>query len=145
MRALWTCVMFAVVTACGAEHREPQIADATADRHDADEHSADANTNDAVASDAMSAPDADHDGAVVHDATTPTDASDDAVHCDHREVVCRAAEPVCPEMQVASVIGTCWGPCVRIDQCVCSGPQDCPHEETFACHLYRQRCGPYVN
>lgn len=138
-RMWWSGMWCVVLVACGAaEHRDPSIADAANDANNGDANPRDANTADAQSTDANTTD-------ALTDATATSDASDDAVHCDHREVTCRAAEPVCPEMQVASVVGTCWGPCVRIDQCVCTGPQDCPHEETFACHLYRQRCGPYVN
>ncbi len=140
MRAAWMCVLFMVAVACGAEHREPALPDATADANASDATSTtDANGNGSAHDGAA------NDGHAASDATTPTDASDDVVSCDHRQVTCRAAEPVCPEMQVASVSGSCWGPCVPIDRCVCSGPEDCPHAETFACHLHRQRCGPYVN
>lgn len=67
------------------------------------------------------------------------------VSCDARAVVCKRAEPVCPEGQVASVEGTCWGPCVAIDACVCDEAADCPHAEKYVCHMHAQKCGPYVN
>lgn len=68
----------------------------------------------------------------------------DGVSCDHRRIRCRALEPVCPEGQVASVAGTCWGPCVAIDACVCSDAAQCPHEERFTCHRSAMRCGYYL-
>jgi hypothetical protein len=67
------------------------------------------------------------------------------VSCDARCVLCRAATPECDEGSVPSVRDTCWGPCVPIDWCVCSGPEFCPNEETYTCHNSAGRCGPYLN
>jgi hypothetical protein len=72
------------------------------------------------------------------------DAGAAGVSCDARDVVCRAAAPVCAEFEVPSVEGQCWGACVAVDLCVCSGPDDCPEPETYTCHNFRQRCGPYL-
>lgn len=69
----------------------------------------------------------------------------DVVSCDRRPLSCRRAEPVCGEGEVPRIIGNCFGECVRIDACVCSEAADCPFEEMYTCHRFRQRCGPYVN
>ena len=64
--------------------------------------------------------------------------------CDHRKIVCRRAEPVCPAMQVPRVEGTCYGECVPIAECGCTTPEECPHEESYTCHRSAMRCGPYL-
>lgn len=64
--------------------------------------------------------------------------------CDARNVLCRRAPPVCPEGQVPSVAGRCWGECVRIEECSCTGPDACPNPEKYTCFLDRNHCGPYV-
>ena len=72
-------------------------------------------------------------------------ACDDGTTCDRSAVTCRAAEPVCPEGEVAEVEGTCWSfRCVPIDSCRCSGPDDCPMRDSYTCHMFRMRCGPYL-
>lgn len=68
----------------------------------------------------------------------------EGVTCDRRRIACRAVEPECPEGQTASVIGTCWGPCVAIDRCECSEPDACPDRDRYTCHMHVQRCGPYL-
>jgi hypothetical protein len=65
--------------------------------------------------------------------------------CDRRALRCRRAEPVCPDGQVASIVGTCYGPCVALEQCLCNEAEDCPFPEQFTCHLSAGHCGPYVN
>ena len=65
-------------------------------------------------------------------------------NCDHRDVTCRRAEPTCPTGQVASVRGTCWGPCVAIEACGCREPAQCPKPDRYTCHRLRRRCGPPV-
>jgi len=65
--------------------------------------------------------------------------------CDPRAIICKRAEPVCPEGQVASIEGTCYGPCVPVQQCSCDEAADCPHADTYTCHMYAKHCGPYVN
>ncbi len=66
------------------------------------------------------------------------------VSCDRRDIRCRALEPTCPDGEIASVVGTCWGPCVRIDECVCETPEECPDSDRYTCHRFRSRCGPYL-
>lgn len=65
--------------------------------------------------------------------------------CDRRKLTCRRAEPVCPEGEVAEIVGNCFGECVRIDQCACSEAAACPMDEKYTCHRSAMRCGPYVN
>jgi hypothetical protein len=65
--------------------------------------------------------------------------------CDRRELRCRRAEEPCPAGQVREIVNGCFGECVAIDSCVCDEPQDCPDENQYTCHMYRGRCGPYVN
>lgn len=72
--------------------------------------------------------------------------------CDRRRVGCRQSEPACPAGQTASVavedandptsVG-CWGPCVDVTACRCSGPSgsaECP--EGYACWGFEFACGP---
>lgn len=66
------------------------------------------------------------------------------VDCDLRKVVCRIAVPECPQNQVPSVNGTCYGPCVPIDSCACTVAADCPYNEEYTCWR-RTHCGPYVD
>lgn len=65
------------------------------------------------------------------------------VDCDLRKVECRAAQPGCPENQVPSVNGVCFGPCVPIESCACAAAQDCPFNDRYTC-WQRTHCGPYV-
>ena len=69
--------------------------------------------------------------------------SEQLVDCDVRKVMCRAAQPSCPENQVPSVNGSCFGPCVPIESCGCSAAQDCPFNDRYTC-WQRTHCGPYV-
>jgi len=77
--------------------------------------------------------------------SSSSDAGAGKISCDHRKVVCRIAEPACPANQVASVEGSCFGPCVVIDKCSCAEAAECPHEEMYVCHRSAKHCGPYVN
>jgi len=65
--------------------------------------------------------------------------------CDRRKLTCRRAEPVCPEGQVAEMVGNCFGECVGIEECACSEAAACPQEEKYTCHRSAMHCGPYVN
>ena len=71
--------------------------------------------------------------------------SSTSVSCDQRLVLCRVAPPTCPQMQVPSIDGSCYGPCVPIDTCVCQAAEDCPDANEYTCHRSQGRCGPYVN
>jgi hypothetical protein len=77
---------------------------------------------------------------VLHDGA----CEPDGVSCDPRELRCRRAEPQCPDFQVPQIINGCYGPCVPVDACLCDEPADCPNNDAYTCHMYRGRCGPYV-
>lgn len=66
------------------------------------------------------------------------------VSCDHRDIRCRIPEPLCPEGEIASVEGSCYGPCVPIEECVCETGEECPRPEMWTCHRHVSRCGPYL-
>jgi hypothetical protein len=66
-------------------------------------------------------------------------------NCDRRGLLCRRAEPVCPEGQVAAIVDSCFGECVRIDQCVCSEADACPSPDKYTCHRSAMHCDYYVN
>jgi hypothetical protein len=66
------------------------------------------------------------------------------VSCDQRKVQCRRAEPECPEGQVPSVVGNCYGECVPIESCTCSENAECYDEGKYACWRFKGHCGPYV-
>jgi hypothetical protein len=63
--------------------------------------------------------------------------------CNPKQVTCKALPPQCPANQVPSVDGTCWGECVKIDQCACSVASDCPDQNQYTCWS-KQHCGPFV-
>jgi hypothetical protein len=69
----------------------------------------------------------------------------EGVSCDTRELACLRAAPECPDGQVPQIIDHCFGPCVPIDACLCNEAADCSYPDTYTCHMYRGRCGPYVN
>jgi hypothetical protein len=71
-------------------------------------------------------------------------AGSGGVSCDTRRVRCPALPPTCPAGQVVSVPGSCYGPCVPIDSCVCAAAADCPDANQYTCHMSATRCGPYV-
>ncbi|HVJ21419.1 MAG TPA: hypothetical protein VM686_38675 [Polyangiaceae bacterium] len=73
-------------------------------------------------------------------AGAPADA---LVDCDPRKILCKIAAPECPMMEVPSVEGTCYGPCVKIDRCACASAAACPEEEQYTC-WGGMHCGPYV-
>jgi hypothetical protein len=58
--------------------------------------------------------------------------------------LCRRAPPTCPTFQVPSVVGTCFGDCVPIESCPCSGPDDCPDRNQYTCHMSEQHCTPHL-
>jgi hypothetical protein len=63
--------------------------------------------------------------------------------CEQGKVRCRRMPPQCPEGQVASVAGSCFGPCVAVERCACSATIACPQPEKHAC-WHNQHCGPFV-
>lgn len=74
--------------------------------------------------------------------------------CDARRVACRSLPPICPAGQGPSVVVSnladpdsfgCWGPCVPVETCACSGPNggnECPKDH--ACWGHVKHCGPFV-
>ena len=61
-------------------------------------------------------------------------------------VACLIAPPGCLEGEVPSYDGdVCGSTCVPIETCDCAGPEDCPFEDMYTCHLSAGHCGPYVN
>ncbi|MDX2022541.1 MAG: hypothetical protein SF187_20055 [Deltaproteobacteria bacterium] len=68
----------------------------------------------------------------------------DEISCDPKKVLCKSLPPTCKANEVPSVHESCWGPCVRIEQCACKLASDCPMENMYTCHGKRA-CGPYVN
>lgn len=79
-------------------------------------------------------------------ATSATnDAGDQvAVSCDVRKLTCKRAEPSCDYGYVPRIVAGCYAECVRIDDCVCNGPDACPQHERYTCNNSRQRCTPYL-
>jgi hypothetical protein len=74
------------------------------------------------------------------------DAADGgSVDCDQRKIMCRVKIPPCPDMQVPSIDGTCYGACVPIESCACDEAAACPDASQYTCHMSAGRCGPYVN
>jgi hypothetical protein len=67
------------------------------------------------------------------------------VNCDQRDVLCKRATPKCAEGTVPSVVGTCYGDCVKIAECGCSDAAECPQPDQYTCHKSAQRCDYYVN
>jgi len=67
-----------------------------------------------------------------------------ALDCDHRKITCRRAAPECPDLQAPSVDGSCYGPCVDIHACQCTGPEACPLPESFTCNMSAKHCTPYL-
>ena len=67
------------------------------------------------------------------------------VSCDPRQILCKRAPPVCAAGNVPSVVGTCYGECVPVEQCPCKDAPECPDPNQYTCHKSRGRCGPYVN
>ena len=64
--------------------------------------------------------------------------------CDVTKVLCRIATPQCPADQVPSVSGTCYGPCVAIDQCACTSPTDCPMPNNYTCIKSAGHSSPFL-
>jgi hypothetical protein len=61
------------------------------------------------------------------------------VDCDPGKIMCRAATPNCPVGYVPSVVGTCYGPCVRLQECTCKTSDQCPAKPS-ACSGVTNRC-----
>jgi hypothetical protein len=66
------------------------------------------------------------------------------VSCDPAKILCKRVAPECPQGQVPSVSGSCYGPCVPVDSCTCTKESECPDHDHYTCHLSAGHCGPYV-
>lgn len=59
-------------------------------------------------------------------------------------VLCDALPPMCPDGQVPSIMGGCWGPCVPITSCYCDARTECPPaprgSEPYTCDRATMRC-----
>jgi hypothetical protein len=67
-----------------------------------------------------------------------------ATSCDPAKILCKRAVPVCPEGQVPSVDGSCYGDCVPVETCACTQESECPNHDSYTCHKSAAHCGPYV-
>ncbi|HVU04377.1 MAG TPA: hypothetical protein VHE30_21615 [Polyangiaceae bacterium] len=67
-----------------------------------------------------------------------------SVSCDPRAVLCRIATPNCPSMQVPSVNGSCYGPCVPVEACACQSADECPDQNQYTCLMSAKHCTPYL-
>ena len=76
--------------------------------------------------------------------TAGSSSSDGLVSCDPEQALCKMPPGECPAMQVREVLGTCWGDCVKIEQCACGSAAECPDSNQYTCWMGRH-CGPYVN
>jgi hypothetical protein len=72
-------------------------------------------------------------------------ACETGVSCDPTKILCKRLAPTCPAGQVPSVEGTCYGPCVKVEECNCTAPAACPEPNQYTCRMNTKRCGPYVN
>ncbi|MFO0560913.1 MAG: hypothetical protein U0269_23040 [Polyangiales bacterium] len=161
MRALrWSGLLLCVaaaVTGCGAS-AAPM--DASADRAVSDGASVGADVASDSASDAASeaggdaaadaALDATRDGASDAASDGASDAASDgasgAPSCNPAAVLCNAIAPVCGRGEAPSVVGGCWGPCVRAETCACARDEECPRVPGFSevCYVSRGHCGPLL-
>jgi|GEM_PF-1385367 len=64
--------------------------------------------------------------------------------CDPRKIMCKRTAPECPELQVPSVEGSCYGECVDVHACQCAGPEACPLPDKFTCNMSAKHCTPYL-
>jgi hypothetical protein len=65
------------------------------------------------------------------------------VDCDPKKIVCKRLAPVCEIGEVPRVEGSCYGECVKIDQCACGSAEQCPQPDEYTCWA-KQHCGPFV-
>lgn len=63
--------------------------------------------------------------------------------CDPAKISCRRLAPPCAAGEVPSVIGSCYGECVKIERCACSAAEQCPEPNQYTCWA-KQHCGPFV-
>lgn len=69
-------------------------------------------------------------------------ACGDGSNCDPADIRCAQPEPDCGPGKVASVVGTCYGPCVDIAQCRCVYSFECPKRDIYSCMPERHCGGP---
>jgi hypothetical protein len=77
-------------------------------------------------------------------ADSGTDAAPGEISCDPRQLRCKRAAPQCDQGQVPRVLDGCYGECVNIDECSCSGPEACPNPDEFTCRNDIGRCTYYL-
>ena len=65
------------------------------------------------------------------------------VDCDPQKIMCKRLAPVCEAGEVPSVAGSCYGDCVKIDQCACRSADQCPQPNEYTC-WGKRHCGPFV-
>jgi hypothetical protein len=66
------------------------------------------------------------------------------VDCDPHKILCRIVTPECPQGEVPSVNGSCYGECVKIDRCSCTTADECPQPEQFTCLKGPMHCSYYL-
>ena len=75
----------------------------------------------------------------------PVQPTSGAPSCDASAVICDALPPTCSgESEVPSVIGSCWGPCVRVIGCACDEATSCPYVLGHSETCYHGHCGPWL-
>ncbi len=84
------------------------------------------------------------DSAVADGGVTDGGQPTSPVECDPRKILCKRVAPQCPEGQVPSVSGSCYGACVPAEMCPCDEAAACPDSNQFTCHMSAKHCGPYV-
>ena len=65
------------------------------------------------------------------------------VDCDPKKILCKRVAPQCDAGEVPSVAGSCYGDCVKVEQCACSSADQCPQPNEYTCWA-KQHCGPFV-
>jgi hypothetical protein len=65
------------------------------------------------------------------------------VDCDPKKILCKRLAPTCDAGEVPSVEGSCYGDCVKVEQCGCSAAEQCPEPEQYTCWA-KLHCGPFV-
>ena len=65
------------------------------------------------------------------------------VDCDPKKILCKRLAPECNAGEVPSVDGSCYGDCVKVEQCACSAAAECPEPDQYTCWA-QQHCGPFV-
>jgi hypothetical protein len=65
------------------------------------------------------------------------------VDCDPKKIVCKRAAPECDAGEVPRVEGSCYGDCVKVEQCACGSADQCPQPNEYTCWA-KQHCGPFV-